>query len=79
MLGSGRVFPIEEERKLVAPFALPEHWPQLIGVDFGYGHPFGAVHCAWDRDADVFYVCKEYRERAATPHTHAAAVKPWGD
>ena len=22
---------------------------------------------------------KEYREREATPHTHAAAVKPWGD
>jgi phage terminase large subunit-like protein len=79
VLGTGHVFPVNEERIVCAPFAIPVHWPQINGLDFGWDHPFGAVNCAWDRDADVFYVCKEYRERETTPLTHAGAVKPWGD
>ena len=79
VLGSGRIFPIEEEKLRVAPFPIPTHWPQINGVDFGYDHPFGAVNCAWDRDADVFYICKEYREREATPLIHSGSIKPWGE
>lgn len=79
VLGSGRIFPVEEEKIRIAPFAIPPHWPQINGLDFGYDHPFAATNCAWDRDADVFYVCKEYREREVTPLTHSGAVKPWGE
>ncbi len=78
VMGSGRVFAIDEARITVAPFAIPDHWPQIIGVDFGWDHPFAAAGCAWDREADCFYLVREYREREATPHTHAAAIKPWG-
>lgn len=79
VLGSGRVFPVSEESIRIQPIPVPSHWPQVNGIDFGYDHPFAAVNCAWDRDADCFYICKEYRERLAGPHTHAASVKPWGD
>jgi hypothetical protein len=78
-MGSGRVFPIPEESIRVEPQAIPRHWPQLIAMDFGWDHPFAAVHIAWDRDADCVYVCKAYREKLATPVIHAAAVRPWGD
>jgi hypothetical protein len=78
VLGSGRVFPIPEEKIRVEPFPIPNHWPQIIGLDFGWDHPFAATRCAWDRDGDVFYVCGEYREREATPLVHSGAVKPWG-
>lgn len=78
-LGSGRIFPVVEESITVAPFEIPKHWVQIGGLDFGWDHPFGAAGCAWDRDADVFYVTKVYREREATPIIHAAALKPWGD
>jgi hypothetical protein len=78
ILGSGRVFPVEEERIRCDPFKIPAHWRQINGLDFGWDHPFAAVNCAWDAEADTFYVCKEYREREATPHTHAASIKPWG-
>lgn len=78
-LGSGRIFPIADEAITVAPFEIPKHWVQIGGLDFGWDHPFGATGCAWDRDADVFYVTKVYREREATPIIHAAALKPWGD
>lgn len=79
VLGSGRIFPIEESAITVAPFVIPDIWAQINGLDFGYDHPFAAAGCAWDRDADVFYVCREYRERQATPLIHSGAVKPWGD
>lgn len=78
-LGSGRVFPIEEELIRIDPMPIPDHWKRIRGIDFGYDHPFGAVDCAWDADADIFYVLKDYREREATPHTHVAAIRPWGD
>lgn len=77
-LGSGRIFPVTEESIKVAPFEIPKHWVQIGGLDFGWDHPFAAVGCAWDRDADVFYVTKAYRARESTPVIHAAALKPWG-
>jgi hypothetical protein len=78
-LGSGRVFPIAEQEIICEPFAIPPSWVQIIGVDFGWDHPFGACRLAWDRDGDVLYVTQTYRAREATPILHAAAIKPWGD
>lgn len=78
-LGSGRIFPVTEESIKVEPFAIPDHWVQIGGMDFGYDHPFGAARLAWDRDADVIYVVATYRQREATPVIHAAALRPWGD
>ena len=77
-MGSGRVFPVEESAITVAPFAIPDHWPQLNGLDFGWDHPFAAINVAFDNDADCVYVCKEYAARETTPVIHAASVKPWG-
>lgn len=79
VLGSGRIFPIEEGQIVVAPMAIPAHWPQINGLDFGYDHPFAAVNVAWDREADCVYLCKEYAQRESTPVIHAASVKPWGE
>lgn len=78
-MGSGRVFPVAEESIVCDPFGVPEHWPQINGLDFGWDHPFAAMNLAWDRDADTVYLCKEYAARETTPIIHAAAVKPWGE
>lgn len=78
-LGSGRVFPLPEEQIACDAFALPEHWPQLGGLDFGWDHPFAAVSLAWDRDADCVYVTRTYRAREQTPTIHVAALRPWGE
>jgi hypothetical protein len=77
-LGSGRIFPLSDETISIAPFAIPPHWPQINGLDFGYDHPFAATRNAWDRDTDTWYVTAAYRESKATPILHAAAIKPWG-
>lgn len=78
-MGSGRIFPIEEDKIKIGPFDIPSHWAQIGGMDFGYDHPFGAVKMAWDRDADIIYVTACYREREATPIIHCGALRAWGD
>src|SRR5690348_5039721 len=62
-LGSGRVFPIGEDRIKIKAFPIPEHWPQIGGLDFGWDHPTAAVKLAWDKDADVLYVTHSYGAR----------------
>lgn len=78
VLGSGRVFPIDEDAIKVKAFELPDHWPQIGGLDFGWDHPTAAVKLAWDRDSDCLYVVNSYGRREETPVIHAAALKPWG-
>lgn len=78
VLGSGRIFPIEEERIAIDPVPIPTHWARINGLDFGWDHPFAAASIAWDRDADVIYVTQGYREREQTPVIHTASIRPWG-
>jgi phage terminase large subunit-like protein len=62
-MGSGRVFPIPEDQIVIPPIPIPAHWPRIIGVDFGWDHPAGAVWVAWDRDSDTVYLTDEFRVR----------------
>lgn len=78
-LGSGRVFPVKDEQVSCEAIPISKHWARINGLDFGWDHPFAAVSCAWDRDADIWYVTSAYRESKATPVIHAAAIRPWGD
>jgi phage terminase large subunit-like protein len=78
-MGSGRIFPVPEEDIVCDPIDIPRFWPQIVGVDFGWDHPFAAAKLAWDRDNDIIYMTGEYRQREASPIIHAAAIRPWGD
>jgi hypothetical protein len=79
IMGSGRIFPIADEKVMIEAITIPKDWARINGLDFGYDHPFAAVSCAWDRDADVWYVTACYRERQTTPVIHVASIKPWGE
>ena len=76
--GSGRVFPIDEDDIKIPAFAIPDHWVQIGGIDFGWDHPTAAAKLAWDRDADCIYVTNSYGLREATPVIHAGTLKAWG-
>lgn len=78
-MGSGRVFPVEEEYIKCDAFPIPDHWPQLGGIDFGWDHPTAGVRIAWDRDTDTIYVTAATRAREHTPLMFAPLVKPWGE
>jgi hypothetical protein len=77
-LGSGAIFPVDEASITCDPIKIPEHWPQIIGIDFGYDHPTGAANIAWDRDLDVIYITADYKESEKTPPVHSLSLKAWG-
>jgi phage terminase large subunit-like protein len=77
VLGSGRIFPVAEEDIICEPFQIPDYFPRIGGMDFGWDHPFAAVELVHDTDANVVYVTKAYRKREATPAHHALVLKPW--
>lgn len=78
-MGEGLIFPVPESHLLIEPIKIPDFWPQIGGLDFGWGHPTAAAKLAWDRDNDVIYVTAEYRVKEETPAIHALALKEWGN
>lgn len=78
-LGSGRIFPIPEEELYEDDIDIPSHWARIVGVDFGYDHPFAAVWIAWDRDRDIIHVYDCYRASKESTNTHAPAVRSRGE
>jgi phage terminase large subunit-like protein len=78
-LGTGKVFPIDEDGFAENPLKeVPEHWFQIGGIDFGYDHPTACVKLAEDRDNDTLHVITAYRQRLQTPVVHAAQMKAVG-
>ncbi|MDP3940362.1 MAG: terminase family protein [Deltaproteobacteria bacterium] len=78
IMGSGLVFPFEDELIAEPPLQIPDHWPRIVGIDLGYGHPFAAVWIAWDRDTDTAHLYDTYRRKEATPITHSAVIRAKG-
>lgn len=79
-LGSGAIFPVERAKITCSAFAIPDHWPQIVGMDFGYDHPTTAVKMAWDRDDDCIYVTQAFTMRK-DPNIMlmaAQAIRAWG-
>jgi hypothetical protein len=79
ILGSGRVFPIDEDEIKCAAFKIPDDWAQIGGLDFGWDHPTAAARLAWDKETDTIYVTMCWAQRETTPILAAAALKPWDD
>lgn len=79
VLGSGRIFPVTEESITIEPFAIPQHWGVIGGMDFGWDHPTAGVLLAHDRDTDTVYVGAAYKRSKATPLEHAASLTKWGE
>ncbi len=79
VLGSGLVFPVDEDFIRSDVFQIPDHWPRICAIDFGWDHPTACVWIAYDRDQDSVYVYDAYRQSAETPIVHAEAIKSRGE
>ncbi len=78
--GSGLVYPYPEEHLLKRPFHIPEEWPRLVGMDFGWEHPTAAVWAAWDRDNDTVYIYDIYKSQSKVfTSEHATVIRSRGD
>jgi phage terminase large subunit-like protein len=77
-LGSGMVYPISEGMVLCDPFEIPDYWPRVYGLDFGWTAPTAALFGAHDRDNDVIYFYAEYAIPELTPQVHAVNLLRMG-
>jgi phage terminase large subunit-like protein len=78
ILGSGRVFPVAESLITVPDFQLPDLWPRIAGMDFGWDHPSAAAWLAWDRDEHILYIYAALREREHTAAEFAPGILSFG-
>ena len=78
-LGSGLVFPIAESDMVCDPINIPEFWPRICGLDFGWDHPTAAAWAAWDRDSDIIYIYDTYAMSQEAVPIHASAIKGRGN
>ena len=77
-LGSGAIFPVDEDSIKEGIFSIPAHWPRIAGIDFGWDHPTAGGWLAWDRDTDTLHLYDVYRVSQASPIIHAATFKAKG-
>lgn len=77
-LGSGAIYPIPESDYVIEPFAIPDHYKWVYGLDVGW-NATAAVWVAYDADSDIAYVVHDYKRGQAEPSVHAAAIRARGD
>lgn len=80
MMGQGRVFSMLEDDIKVFDFEIPAWFARIKGIDFGIAHPAAVADIAWDRDKDIIYVTRIWREENRDTADHAAAINsddPW--
>jgi hypothetical protein len=78
MLGSGAIFPIDEDELKCEPFDVPDMMPRAYGFDVGWNWT-AAVWMAHDRSNDTIYITDVYKRGQAEPATHIAAIMQRGD
>jgi phage terminase large subunit-like protein len=78
-LGEGLVFPLDEAVFAIDPFEIPDYWPRVCGIDFGWTHYTAVVWWAIDPDTQIAYLYDEYYRAEAEVPIHAAAIRKRGD
>lgn len=77
MLGTGRIYDVADELILCKPVAIPDHWFVLDGMDFGWDHPQAQIQLAHDRDNDIIYVTRAWKQSRVSANDAWGAVKDW--
>ncbi len=77
-LGTGPVFPIELLPTIIKSFDPEEEVPSwarlIVGIDFGFDHPFAAVLIAWAHDLNRIWVTDCFRMERSTPLYHVQRI-----
>tara|TARA_R110000782_G_C14779287_1_gene409802 strand:+ start:62 stop:1498 length:1437 start_codon:yes stop_codon:yes gene_type:complete len=79
MLGHGRIYDMSEDFITCEPFNIPDHFFVLDGMDFGWDHPQSRIQLVWDKDQDIFYVTKAWKQRKTSPNDAWGATKIWSE
>lgn len=76
-LGSGRIYPVEEEFVVCEPFRVPEDWKRAYGLDFGWVAT-AVVWIAENPSTKVRYIYGEYKRGHVIDDIHIQAIKDRG-
>ena len=76
-LGVARVFPfpIESLMRVFDPDTDIQGWAKwIVGMDFGYDHPFAAALCAWVPEIDEFFVVDGFKMERSEALYHVKRI-----
>jgi phage terminase large subunit-like protein len=76
-LGSGAIYPIDDEEIIINDFKLPRHFERGYGLDVGWNCT-AATFLALDRDNDCVYQYAEHYRGQAEPAIHSTAIQARG-
>lgn len=65
---------------VIRPFQIPQHWPRIRVIDFGYRNPFVCHWYALDPDTTAVYLYREIYKTETLVEDHAkhiAAIEGW--
>lgn len=77
-MGSGRVYPIDEQFVVIPKVRIPDFWPKAYGMDPGQAN-FACVWVAMDPNTGVKYVYDEYKHGHVNYILHVEAIKNRGE
>ena len=78
MLGSGVVFVVPQDKIVVQPIVIPDHWLRIIGIDLGFDHPNAIACMAFDPETQRYYLYDERSEKGETLSMFAQAIRAKG-
>jgi phage terminase large subunit-like protein len=77
-LGTGPVFPLELLPGMVKSFNpdsdIPSYARWIVGIDFGFGHPFAAALIAWTHDIGQVWVVDSFRMDRSSALYHVQRI-----
>ena len=77
-LGAGPIFPLELLPAITKSFdpsqAIPSYARWIVGIDFGFGHPFAAVLIAWAHDLGNIWVADSFRMERSSALYHVQRI-----
>ena len=76
-LGSGAIYPIQEQDVKISDFEIPVWWPKMYGFDVGWNWT-AAVWGAYKKEEDTWFIYSVYKRGLAEPEVHAKAIKDRG-
>ena len=75
----GLVYPeFSRNRHVYQPISLPDSWPRVRGIDYGYTNPFVCLWGALDPDGRL-YIYHEHYQRKTLLRDHVAAINGRGE
>lgn len=76
-MGAGVIYPVEQSRYVIAPFALSDDWKRAYGMDVGWNCT-AAVFGAYNEQEDRWVIWSEHYAKQATPLENAHGIKARG-